>query len=147
MRQMPSADLILGAEFFRKRIPTLAQERFLFAIDWMTKGVPACGPGRSTRKRVHGSWSRIAARLFQCERFLHARRDARPSDGMRLRSAPSKTVKFRFLPCLFAFLGAVSGVFAQTTTIGSEEKAVFAGGCFWCMQPPFDHVPGVTATL
>ncbi len=20
------------------------------------------------------------------------------------------------------------------------------GGCFWCMQPPFDHVPGVTAT-
>ncbi|MDQ6622417.1 MAG: peptide-methionine (S)-S-oxide reductase MsrA [Verrucomicrobiota bacterium] len=27
------------------------------------------------------------------------------------------------------------------------EKAVFAGGCFWCMQPPFDHAPGVVSTL
>ncbi|MEP6936749.1 MAG: peptide-methionine (S)-S-oxide reductase MsrA [Chthoniobacterales bacterium] len=26
-------------------------------------------------------------------------------------------------------------------------KAVFAGGCFWCMQPPFDHAPGVISTL
>ncbi len=27
------------------------------------------------------------------------------------------------------------------------EKAVFAGGCFWCMQPPFDRAPGVVSTL
>src|ERR1700736_3131589 len=26
------------------------------------------------------------------------------------------------------------------------EKATFAGGCFWCMQPAFDHIPGVVAT-
>lgn len=25
--------------------------------------------------------------------------------------------------------------------------AVFAGGCFWCMEPPFDAVPGVVATV
>lgn len=25
--------------------------------------------------------------------------------------------------------------------------ATFAGGCFWCMQPPFDKLPGVTATI
>jgi len=23
------------------------------------------------------------------------------------------------------------------------EKATFAGGCFWCMEPPFDHLDGV----
>jgi peptide-methionine (S)-S-oxide reductase len=30
----------------------------------------------------------------------------------------------------------------------SEEKAVatFAGGCFWCMEPPFDKVDGVLST-
>ncbi|MBD3317981.1 MAG: peptide-methionine (S)-S-oxide reductase MsrA [Chitinivibrionales bacterium] len=26
------------------------------------------------------------------------------------------------------------------------EIATFAGGCFWCMQPPFDNVPGVIET-
>lgn len=25
-------------------------------------------------------------------------------------------------------------------------KAVFAGGCFWCMEPPFDKLPGVIST-
>ena len=24
--------------------------------------------------------------------------------------------------------------------------AIFAGGCFWCMEPPFDRVPGVLST-
>lgn len=26
------------------------------------------------------------------------------------------------------------------------RKATFAGGCFWCMQPPFDKLDGVVAT-
>ncbi len=26
------------------------------------------------------------------------------------------------------------------------ERAVFAGGCFWCMQPPFDYLDGVITT-
>jgi peptide-methionine (S)-S-oxide reductase len=34
---------------------------------------------------------------------------------------------------------------------GAEEsaeraKATFAGGCFWCMQPPFENLPGVLET-
>lgn len=24
-----------------------------------------------------------------------------------------------------------------------EQKAIFAGGCFWCMEPPFEKLPGV----
>ncbi len=28
----------------------------------------------------------------------------------------------------------------------SAEEAVFAGGCFWCMQPPFDALKGVLKT-
>lgn len=27
------------------------------------------------------------------------------------------------------------------------EKAIFAGGCFWCMQHPFDELMGVVSTV
>src|SRR6266404_9014602 len=26
-------------------------------------------------------------------------------------------------------------------------KATFAGGCFWCMQPPFEQLKGVTSVM
>ena len=29
---------------------------------------------------------------------------------------------------------------------GNLAKATFAGGCFWCMEPPFDKLPGVVST-
>src|SRR2546430_9510594 len=31
---------------------------------------------------------------------------------------------------------------------GAEERATatFAGGCFWCMQPPFEKLEGVVST-
>ena len=29
---------------------------------------------------------------------------------------------------------------------GHLEKATFAGGCFWCMQPPYDKVKGIIST-
>ncbi|MDH3309149.1 MAG: peptide-methionine (S)-S-oxide reductase MsrA [Gammaproteobacteria bacterium] len=28
----------------------------------------------------------------------------------------------------------------------ATATAVFAGGCFWCMEPPYDKLPGVAAT-
>jgi peptide-methionine (S)-S-oxide reductase len=36
--------------------------------------------------------------------------------------------------------GGVSADAAQTA------KATFAGGCFWCMEPPFDKLDGVIST-
>src|SRR5687768_2292764 len=32
------------------------------------------------------------------------------------------------------------------TSAARHEKATFAGGCFWCMEPPFDELPGVIST-
>ncbi len=37
--------------------------------------------------------------------------------------------------CLFAGTSSFAGP--------SQEKAVFAGGCFWCMTPPFEKLDGV----
>jgi len=32
---------------------------------------------------------------------------------------------------------------AGASAAGGPKKATFAGGCFWCMEPPFEKLPGV----
>lgn len=51
-----------------------------------------------------------------------------------------KILKSFILPLSF-FILLLSGV-----TELRAETAIFAGGCFWCMEPPFDAIKGVTAT-
>lgn len=35
---------------------------------------------------------------------------------------------------------------ATSPTAPTYETATFAGGCFWCMEPPFDELKGVIST-
>lgn len=42
---------------------------------------------------------------------------------------------------------AASAAFGQSPAPSASKIAVFAGGCFWCMQPPFDHAKGVVKTI
>jgi methionine-S-sulfoxide reductase len=44
------------------------------------------------------------------------------------------------------FILALCGL-VVTTTPAETKTAAFAGGCFWCMQPPFDQAKGVTKTV
>ena len=42
----------------------------------------------------------------------------------------------------------ILALFGLAATVRAETKtAIFAGGCFWCMQEPFDQVKGVTNTV
>jgi methionine-S-sulfoxide reductase len=52
----------------------------------------------------------------------------------------------------FLALGFLSTTYASgaenrsSVSANKGEKATFAGGCFWCMQPPFDKLDGVIST-
>jgi len=46
-----------------------------------------------------------------------------------------------------ALLAALNALAAPATTVPpGMAVATFAGGCFWCMEPPFDKLPGVVST-
>ena len=49
-----------------------------------------------------------------------------------------KNLKFVFLLLLFSCISLQTSNMSQNT-----EKAYFAGGCFWCMEPPFEALDGV----
>jgi methionine-S-sulfoxide reductase len=48
---------------------------------------------------------------------------------------------------VFGCLTLAAAGFGQSPATGSTKTAVFAGGCFWCIQPAFDKTPGVIKTV
>ena len=56
--------------------------------------------------------------------------------------------QFTFLIAALATLaGANISKASDPTPTATTRTAIFAGGCFWCMQPPFDHAKGVVKTI
>ena len=51
----------------------------------------------------------------------------------------------RILTALVIAACGISG-FAHADTRDGLRTATFAGGCFWCMEPPFDKLDGVHST-
>jgi peptide-methionine (S)-S-oxide reductase len=46
----------------------------------------------------------------------------------------------------FTGIGAWAQQGDRSGSSGREARATFAGGCFWCMEPPFDKLDGVIST-
>lgn len=40
----------------------------------------------------------------------------------------------------------LAGGLTGSQALAATAQATFAGGCFWCMEPPFDKLPGVVST-
>jgi peptide-methionine (S)-S-oxide reductase len=79
----------------------------------------------------------IALRRARCLRILQAL--------LLASSQIMKVTPMRLFPALFALALALfsAGASAQSP---ATAQAVFAGGCFWCMEPPYDKLDGVIST-
>ncbi len=53
----------------------------------------------------------------------------------------------KLLTALIAGLVLTAGANAAEESHPTTKTAVFAGGCFWCIQPAFDKTPGVIKTI
>lgn len=53
--------------------------------------------------------------------------------------------KFSTVLSIIVFVFIIITPFSHADTI-KTEKATFAGGCFWCMESPFDEMKGVLST-
>ena len=51
-----------------------------------------------------------------------------------------------FACCTAAAAPVYAAQAAQPAGQPATAKATFAGGCFWCMEPPYDKLPGVVST-
>jgi peptide-methionine (S)-S-oxide reductase len=48
---------------------------------------------------------------------------------------------------IFLIVGGVVHAAAPSSGTTPTTKATFAGGCFWCMEPPYDELEGVISTI
>lgn len=55
-----------------------------------------------------------------------------------------RNLGLKILAAIFAF--SISGSSLAQTGDENTAVATFAGGCFWCMEPPFDKLDGVIST-
>ena len=51
------------------------------------------------------------------------------------------------LGCAALVMITVTGSYAQNSSPAKTRTAIFAGGCFWCIQPAFDKAKGVIKTV
>ena len=53
----------------------------------------------------------------------------------------------RTIPIVIAVIAIAAASLVQAAGKPKTAMATFAGGCFWCMEAPFDHLKGVRETV
>jgi peptide-methionine (S)-S-oxide reductase len=69
------------------------------------------------------------------------------SNRRRARQITERKIQDEIAHCILATLALGAATAAQVNVPPGHAVATFAGGCFWCMEPPYDKLPGVTATI
>lgn len=81
------------------------------------------------------------------KQFERGQRPDRPLSAMAMLALAVALVSFGMLSKRSVPSSAVAAASAtivpSTPAVGSEARAIFAGGCFWCSEADFDKVAGV----
>jgi peptide-methionine (S)-S-oxide reductase len=71
-------------------------------------------------------------------------------EGRNLHGGPNMTKR----PTPLLYIGGIATILAcliisplAATETDAYDRATFAGGCFWCMEPPYDELDGVIETV
>lgn len=60
--------------------------------------------------------------------------------------APGRSLRAQQVAATLYLFFIVALTLLTSRAGASEQVATFAGGCFWCMEPPYDKVDGVIST-
>ena len=94
-------------------------------------------PGPRVRRRPPADRSALLQQRSRAPLRARGRAAAAPADGPVI----------LFLVAILACLSAPAALAAPLEPPpAGQAAAVFAGGCFWCMEGPFDALPGVIST-
>jgi peptide-methionine (S)-S-oxide reductase len=68
----------------------------------------------------------------------------REKDKMKLRRFFELALS---ISVILLLTGGTANSASPSAAPAATAKATFAGGCFWCMEPPFDKLDGVSSTI
>jgi peptide-methionine (S)-S-oxide reductase len=106
--------------------------------DKRCEAVPGAAPGERPRSIARSGNNRSAGEVVRWRRIVRTRgRDS--TAGSRRRGSVSGEDLVRLVVSLVAALTVVAGA----APAAERATATFAGGCFWCMERPFEDLPGV----
>ncbi len=75
------------------------------------------------------------------------RTDRAPSDDVERSAAASvRSATTADIPMTARSAGISAKPAPPTMPAAALDTAIFAGGCFWCMEPPYDNLDGVLST-
>src|ERR1041385_2210524 len=83
-------------------------------------------------------WKRAGRKCWPLKRRLFRRRNPVPGSTVGYNGSWSGMKRFIVLIILL-----LAGLRMSEAKQAQLEKATFAGGCFWCMEPPYKELKGV----
>src|SRR5438270_201918 len=101
-----------------------------------------------TRSPANGGTTRFRLRRPRISRCPRATAGSGAASRPIIRDMPrGNPMKRIFVAATLLATALFAHAVTEVKVPAGHAVATFAGGCFWCMEGPFDRLPGVDATI